>query len=101
MQGSPRRGYAERSTSADRRTDDREALPGYRCPAGKQLVLHHWTIEHEMKINVYYASGCQICALKRQCTTGTERRVRRCEHEAGFDAMQKRLDRKPDQMKVR
>jgi DDE family transposase len=26
--------------------------------------------------------------------------VRRCEHEAVFDAMQKRLDRKPDQMKV-
>jgi hypothetical protein len=70
----------------------------YRCPAGKQLVLHHWTIEHEMKINVYYASGCQTCALKRQCTTGTERRVRRCEHEAVLDAMQKRLDRKPDQM---
>jgi len=54
-----------------------------------------------MKINVYYTSGCQTCTLKRQCTTGTERRVRRWEHEAVLDAMQKRLDRKPDQMKVR
>src|ERR1700730_7648644 len=31
----------------------------YRCPAANQLLLHHSTIEHEMKINVYYASGCQ------------------------------------------
>jgi hypothetical protein len=73
----------------------------YRCPAGKRLVLHHSTVENEMKINVYYTSGCQTCALKGQCTPGTERRVRRWEHEAVLDAMQKRLDRKPDQMKVR
>jgi transposase len=73
----------------------------YRCPAGQRLVLHHSTVEHEMKINVYYTSACPSCALKRQCTTGTERRVRRWEHEAVLDAMQQRLDRKPDQMKVR
>jgi hypothetical protein len=73
----------------------------YRCPAGKRLVLHHSTIEHEMKINVYYTSACPMCALKRQCTTGKERRVRRWEHEAVLDAMQQRLDRKPNQMKVR
>jgi hypothetical protein len=73
----------------------------YRCPAGKRLVLHHSTVENKMKINVYYTSGCQTCALKSQCTTGTERRVRRWEHEAVLDAMQQRLDRKPDRMKVR
>jgi hypothetical protein len=38
----------------------------YRCPAGKRLVLHHSTVENEMKINVYYTSGCQTCALKGQ-----------------------------------
>ena len=73
----------------------------YRCPAGQRLVWHHSTVEHEMKINVYYTSACSSCALRRQCTTGTERRVRRWEHEAVLDAMQRRLDRKPDQMKVR
>jgi len=73
----------------------------YRCPAGQRLVWHHSTVEHEMKINVYYTSACSSCALKRQCTTGKERRVRRWEHEAVLDAMQRRLDRKPDQMKVR
>ena len=49
----------------------------YRCPAGQRLVWHHSTVEHEMKINVYYTSACSSCALKRQCTTGKERRVRR------------------------
>ena len=73
----------------------------YRCPAGQRLVWHHSTVEHEMKINVYYTSACSSCSLKRQCTTGKERRVRRWEHEAVLDAMQQRLDRKPDQMQVR
>jgi hypothetical protein len=73
----------------------------YRCPAGQRLPFRHSTVEHGMKINVYYTSVCQSCALKSQCTTGTERRVRRWEHEAVLDAVQRRLDRKPDQMKVR
>ena len=73
----------------------------YRCPAGQRLAFRHSTVEHEMKINVYYRSGCQACAFKRQRTTGTERRVRRWEHEAVLDAMQRRSDRKLDQMKVR
>ena len=73
----------------------------YRCPAGQRLAFRHSTVEHEMKINVYYTSACATCALKSQCTTGKERRVRRREHEAVLDAMQRRLDRKPDRMKVR
>jgi transposase len=73
----------------------------YRCPAGQRLPFRHSTVEHGMKINVYYTSVCQSCALKSQCTTGTERRVRRWEPEAVLDAVQRRLDRKPDQMKVR
>lgn len=73
----------------------------YRCPAGQRLAQRHSTIEDGMKINVYYTSACSSCALKQQCTTGKERRVRRWEHESVLDAMQQRLDSKPDQMKVR
>ena len=56
-----------------------------------------------MKIESYYASylTCGQCALKTQCTTGKERRVRRWEHEGVLDAMQDRLDRNPGKMKQR
>ena len=39
--------------------------------------------------------------LKPQCTTGKERRVKRWEHEAIIDAMQRRLDQAPDIMRIR
>jgi len=39
--------------------------------------------------------------MKKQCTTGDARRVRRWEHEAVLDAMQERLDRDPNKMRVR
>jgi len=39
--------------------------------------------------------------MKPQCTTGRERRIKRWEHEAVIDAMQQRLDQKPDIMRVR
>jgi transposase len=73
----------------------------YRCPAGQRLVRHQTTIEHDMKLHAYWCSVCPRCPLKAQCTTGTERRVRRWEHEAVLDAMQARLDRKPEVMKMR
>jgi transposase len=73
----------------------------YRCPAGQRLVRHQTTIENDMKLHAYWCSVCPRCPLKAQCTTGTERRVRRWEHEAVLDAMQARLDRKPEVMKVR
>ncbi|MDP1710473.1 MAG: transposase, partial [candidate division WWE3 bacterium] len=44
---------------------------------------------------------CRSCALKEQCTTGKERRVRRWEHEDVLDIMQARLDNNPDKMKQR
>ena len=39
--------------------------------------------------------------MKPQCTTGGERRIKRWEHEAVIDAMQQRLEQKPDIMRVR
>ena len=39
--------------------------------------------------------------MKAQCTPGKERRVRRWEHEAVIDAMQARLDREPEKMRLR
>jgi transposase len=73
----------------------------YLCPAGERLRRHQTRLEDGMNISVYWTYICPQCPLKPQCTTGNERRVRRWEHEAVLDAMQRRLDRKPDAMKVR
>ena len=73
----------------------------YRCPAGQRLVRHFTTIEAGMTLNIYWCSVCQSCPIKAQCTTGKERRVRRWEHEAVLDAMQERLERDPEKMRVR
>jgi transposase len=73
----------------------------YLCPAGERLRRHQTRLEDGLNISVYWTYICPQCPLKTQCTTGNERRVRRWEHEAVLDAMQRRLDGKPDAMKVR
>ncbi|MCW3481089.1 IS1182 family transposase [Neisseriaceae bacterium JH1-16] len=73
----------------------------FRCPAGQRLIKHYSTIEHGMLLHCYWCSVCKTCPMKEQCTTGTERRVKRWEHEAVLDQMQRRLDREPDKMRVR
>ena len=74
----------------------------YRCPAGQRLPWRMTTVEKGMTMHSYWdQASCQACVLKPKCTTGKERRVRRWEHEAVIDAMQERLDRRPDAMRVR
>jgi transposase len=73
----------------------------YQCPAGQRLRLHQTTTEDGMRIAMYWTHTCPQCPLKAQCTTGKERRVRRWEHEAVLEAMQLRLDRRPDAMTLR
>lgn len=58
-------------------------------------------MEDGMLLHCYYFSGCQSCAMQKQCTTGKERRVKRWEHEAVVDAMQVRLEHDPAIMRVR
>jgi transposase len=73
----------------------------YRCPAGELLSRRFATVEEGKTMHVYWTNRCAGCALKAQCTTGKERRVKRWEHEASIDAMQARLDRKPEAMRLR
>ena len=68
--------------------DDVGAIVGHVAAPGKTL-RRYWT------------TACQGCALKAQCTTGKERRISRWEHEAVLEAVQARLDRNPDKMRVR
>jgi hypothetical protein len=54
-----------------------------------------------MTLRSCWASTCQTCPMTAQCTTGKERRIKRWEHEHAVDAMQRRLDQRPDAMRVR
>ena len=73
----------------------------YRCPAGEMLPKRKTTIENGLVLHRYWSRNCRQCRLKPDCTPGTERRVTRWEHEHIIEAMQDRLDRMPDAMRVR
>jgi transposase len=74
----------------------------YRCPAGETLTWRFTSVEQGMNIHIYWTTKCADCPLKDRCTSSKQpRRIRRWEHEAVIDAMQERLDRKPDAMRIR
>ncbi len=73
----------------------------YRCPAGQRAIKRFTTIENGLTLHKYWSSACPRCPLKAQCTTGDYRRIARWEHEAVLEAMQLRLDRQPEMMRVR
>ena len=73
----------------------------YRCPAGARLTWRFNNVERDMTLRNYWTDACSTCAIKPQCTTGKERRIKRWEHEAVLDAMQRRLDQVPQAMVLR
>jgi transposase len=73
----------------------------YRCPARETLPKRSTSIENGLVLNRYWSSNCRQCALKSDCTPGNERRVTRWEHEHIIEAMQNRLDRMPEAMRIR
>jgi transposase len=73
----------------------------YRCPAGERLTYRYTNREDGKTLRRYWTSTCKTCALKAQCTTGSERRVTRWEHEAVLEKVQDRLDHNPAAMGIR
>ena len=73
----------------------------YRCPAEQRAIKRFTTVEAGLTLDVYWSSACPRCAIKAQCTTSDYRRIRRWKHEAVLEAMQQRLDRQPEMMRVR
>lgn len=73
----------------------------YACPAGERLTYRYTRQEAGKAIRRYWTSACPSCPLKEQCTTGKERRVSRWEHEAVMDAMEDRVDRMRNCMRIR
>lgn len=54
-----------------------------------------------MNLRVYWSSACSHCHLAERCSPSDYRRIRRWKHEHILEAMQRRLERKPDAMIVR
>jgi transposase len=74
----------------------------YRCPAGETLTRRFTSVKDGMNLHVYWTTKCAECPLRDRCTSSKQpRRIKRWEHEAVLDAMQDRLDRTPDAMRIR
>ena len=73
----------------------------YRCPAGEKLTYRYTNEEDGKTLRRYWTTACPRCPLKSQCTKGAERRITRWEHEHVLEAVQQRLDEKPQAMRQR
>jgi transposase len=94
------------NSKAEGRFDKRDFvyLPeqdAYRCPAGETAIKRFTSVEKGRTLHKYWPSACPRCPLKAQCTPSDYRRIARWEHEAVLDAMQERLDREPEAMRLR
>src|SRR4029079_759249 len=73
----------------------------YICPAGETLPYRYTNEEDGLILRRYLTNTCQICAIKKNCTSGKERRITRWEHEHVLEAVQRRLDEHPEKMRQR
>jgi len=94
--GSTKRGRYSKRDFIYRPADDE-----YECPAGERLIRRFTTEEKGQVLHKYWSSNCPTCSMKARCTTGTYRRVARWEHEAVVEALDARLERQPERMRVR
>ena len=73
----------------------------YVCPAGQDLTYRFTNRESGKTLHSYWSSFCRDCVIKDRCTPSKERRIRRWEHEAVLERVQKRIDDNPDRLAVR
>jgi hypothetical protein len=73
----------------------------YQCPAGERAIHRFSREEDGLLVRIYWSSACPGCPMRAQCTTSNYRRITRWEHEHIREAMQRRLDRKPEAMTLR
>ena len=73
----------------------------YVCPAGERLIFRFRTVERGMTFDKYWSSACTTCGIKDKCTSGTNRRVTRWEHEDVLDELDKRMANEPERMATR
>jgi hypothetical protein len=73
----------------------------YQCPAGQRAVYRFTREENGLQLRRYLSSACPRCPMKAQCTPSDYRRISRWEHEAVLEAVQRRLGKRLDAMKLR
>jgi len=74
----------------------------YTCPAGTKLTKIHRRADHTEDFDRYrHLSACFTCPLRPRCTPTQRRIIKRWENEAVIEAMQRRLDERPDAMRAR
>lgn len=73
----------------------------YRCPAGERMIYRFTREESGLFLRRYWSAACTGCAIKSQCTTGKYRRISRWEHEDVLEAVERRMERHPEMMRVR
>ena len=73
----------------------------YRCPAGERLEMNYTAEEKGQTVHKYRTKKCPKCSIREQCTTAKYRRITRWEYEEATDALEERLDREPERMRVR
>ena len=74
----------------------------YTCPAGQILTKGAVRSDRRDDIDHYrHLSACFTCMLKPGCTPDKLKRFKRWQHEGVLDAMQARLDGRPNAMGVR
>ena len=82
------------------------ATDTYRCPAGERLAARFRTGVDKSRTDTYlvdYANpaACRGCGLRKRCTKGTYRRLRRFENESSLERMAERLAARPEVMERR
>jgi transposase len=73
----------------------------YLCPARERAIYRFSRIESGKVIRRYWSSACIGCPIKEQCTPSDYRRISRWEHEAVTEAAERRLEQKPEMMRLR
>jgi transposase len=73
----------------------------YICPAGETLPYRYTNEEDGLILRRYWTNACQSCPIKKNCTSGKERRITRWEQEHVLEAVQRRLDEHPEKMRQR
>ena len=73
----------------------------YVCPAGERLTYRFDSVESGKTLRVYMRYGCSSCALQKHCTTATQKRLKRWEHEDILDKAEIELKKNPLAMRQR
>jgi transposase len=73
----------------------------YVCPAGQELTNRGKGIEKGRQMKYYTTTACGSCVMKKQCTEGVQRRIKRLVDEEVMERMAARVRAGPDKLRIR